>query len=394
MDSRERFLTALRNRIPDRVPVAPDVSNYIPARRTGLPFWDIYFFGRKPLWEAYLETADHYGFDPWIASLLGFWGEPANPRFEERVHYEFDAKEQAMIRVSVFRTPDGDLTRRDLCFSAEPPSPVEKPIKNLVADFAKFRHLAFGERRYDASRLAPMREACRKRNAAFGVSIGYPGFHSFFGCCQGGLEDLVETELEHPEILEEWAERNSADQIECAEFLLREGNLDYLMLGGSGTLTLASPELVMKYAIPTIRAITERAEKAGVPTLLHSCGRSRVLIDLLCDHTRLGCLNPLEVPPMGDVDLAEVKRSRGSRLALMGNLHTTDVMLKGTPGEVERAAVRAMRDAGERGGFILSTGDQCGRETPEENLFTIVEAARRYGTYDSSGRLPDLPDLP
>ena len=42
-------------------PAAPDMSNYIPAKRTGLPFWDIYFFGKIPLWRAYLEAADHFG---------------------------------------------------------------------------------------------------------------------------------------------------------------------------------------------------------------------------------------------------------------------------------------------------------------------------------------------
>ncbi|MCK5380366.1 MAG: cobalamin-binding protein [Candidatus Latescibacteria bacterium] len=65
----------------------------------------------------------------------------------------------------------------------------------------------------------------------------------------------------------------------------------------------------------------------------------------------------------------------------MGNLHTTDVMLLGTPEDVEKASRKAIDDAGEGGGFILSTGDQCGRDTPEENLFKMIEVARTYGKY-------------
>ena len=84
---------------------------------------------------------------------------------------------------------------------------------------------------------------------------------------------------------------------------------------------------------------------------------------------------------MGDCDLAEIKRLYGDRLALMGNLHTTDVMLRGTPEDVERAARQAIEDAAEGGGFILSTGDQCGRDTPDENIFRLIEAAKRYGRY-------------
>jgi hypothetical protein len=31
--------------------------------------------------------------------------------------------------------------------------------------------------------------------------------------------------------------------------------------------------------------------------------------------------------------------------------------------------------------YGLSTGDQCGRDTPEENIFKLVEVAKTYGKY-------------
>jgi len=115
-------------------------------------------------------------------------------------------------------------------------------------------------------------------------------------------------------------------------------------------------------------------------------------VDMLVEHTHVSCINPLEIAPMGDIELAEVKKARGKQIALMGNLHTTDVMLRGTPGDVEKACIRALRDAGQGGGFILSTGDQCPRDTPEENIFAMVEAVKKYGVYDPmTGCLPDLP---
>jgi len=57
-------------------------------------------------------------------------------------------------------------------------------------------------------------------------------------------------------------------------------------------------------------------------------------------------------------------------------------MLRGTPETVERAAKEAIDAAGEGGGFILSTGDQCGRDTPDENIFKLLEVAQTYGRYD------------
>jgi uroporphyrinogen decarboxylase len=84
---------------------------------------------------------------------------------------------------------------------------------------------------------------------------------------------------------------------------------------------------------------------------------------------------------MGDCDLAELKRLYGDRIVLKGNLSTTGVMLRGTPDDV-RASVRHCIDAAaEGGGYILSTGDQLSRNTPEANMQAMVETAREYGRY-------------
>jgi hypothetical protein len=66
MSSKERMLAAFRNQQPDMVPVAPDISNMIPARRTGKPFWDIYLHGDPPLWRAYVDAVRYFGFDGWF----------------------------------------------------------------------------------------------------------------------------------------------------------------------------------------------------------------------------------------------------------------------------------------------------------------------------------------
>ncbi len=84
---------------------------------------------------------------------------------------------------------------------------------------------------------------------------------------------------------------------------------------------------------------------------------------------------------MGDCDLADLKRRFGRRICLKGNLHTTEVMLRGTVAQVRECAKRAIDDAAEGGGFILSTGDQVPRDTPFENIEAMVEVARTYGRY-------------
>ena len=85
---------------------------------------------------------------------------------------------------------------------------------------------------------------------------------------------------------------------------------------------------------------------------------------------------------MGDCTLNEVKHEYGKCMALMGNLHATEVILRGIRNKVLEASRKAIEDAGDNRCLILlilSTGNQCGFDAPDENLFTVVEAAERYG---------------
>jgi hypothetical protein len=45
----------MRDEVPDCVPACPDISNMVPARLTGKPFWDIYVYQDPPLWKAHVE---------------------------------------------------------------------------------------------------------------------------------------------------------------------------------------------------------------------------------------------------------------------------------------------------------------------------------------------------
>ncbi|MBI3921374.1 MAG: hypothetical protein HY318_08165 [Armatimonadetes bacterium] len=156
---------------------------------------------------------------------------------------------------------------------------------------------------------------------------------------------------------------------------------DCLLIGISGHMICNPLEIFRRLSLPTLQAVTRICKEAGVPSQIHCCGPEHDLVRISAEESDLTNINPLEIPPMGDCNLAQIKKEFGSKLSLMGNLHTTDVMLTGTTEVVERAAKQAIGDAGEGGGFILSTGDQCGRDTPDENILKLIEVARSYGKY-------------
>jgi len=156
---------------------------------------------------------------------------------------------------------------------------------------------------------------------------------------------------------------------------------DFLLCGASGSLVFQTPKTFRELALPVLKRVTELAYDLGIPTHVHSCGPEKALVKMAAEETHLTVIDPLEVPPMGDCDLAELKRLYGDRIVLKGNLHTTSVMLRGTVDDVVRASRQAIDDAAAGGGFILSTGDQCGRDTPDENIRAMVQTARTYGRY-------------
>ena len=91
--------------------------------------------------------------------------------------------------------------------------------------------------------------------------------------------------------------------------------------------------------------------------------------------------NVLESLNKMGMNLKEAKKRYGHRMCLKGNINTTNFMLFATLEQIEEKCKQLIDDAGEGGGFILSTGDQCGRDTPDANLFKMVEVAKTYGKY-------------
>jgi uroporphyrinogen decarboxylase len=276
-------------------------------------------------------------------------------------------------------TSKGTLTEESTHPIDNPPTISKKMISHLPEQIESFKGLFPNPTGYKRERADFMRKEAGE-DAVFCLSVSYPGFHYFTDIFENGLEGATYAYMDHPELFEELRKVIHEDAIRKAEMIL-DYKPDILYMSASGTLTLSTPDWVREFSLPTVKAVTKMAKEAGVPTMLHSCGKSRFLVELYANETDLNCMNPLEESPMGDVDLKEVKEKFGSKLSLAGNIHTIKVMLLGTPSDVDKACRKAIEEAGANGGFLLMTGDQTGRDTPDENIFAFVEAAKRYGQY-------------
>lgn len=378
MTPRERMMTAMRGGIPDRVPSAPDISNMIPCRLTGKPFYEIYANDNPNLADAYLHALDVLPMDGWYTygGLRYHYPEA----IERKRDWISRGRESWRCRDTIC-TPAGNLSETTVFPAGNPPTTVEKMIKNLKEDFPKYRYLYQLPDRYDDTRFQEYKAKLGEKGVMC-IPINPPGLHLWSGAFDGSLEAATYAYYDMPEIFEELRELHERQALRQLEMALdRKVGVDSILTGGSGSITLQSPEIWRKLSLPTLKKITRMCREAGVISGIHSCGIERILIETCCRETDLDYVNPLEEAPMGDCVLKEIRDLTGGKLCLMGNLHTVNTMLNGSVELVRLRSLEAIRDAGQNGGFILSTADQCGRDTPLENIAEMNRTVREFGQY-------------
>lgn len=376
MNSRERLLTVLRGELPDCVPVAPDFSNMIPARRTGKPFWDLYLYNDPPIWEAYLECAKYFNID---SVMDGYFP----------LTFPDEVQDEGWERQIVQKTPERIVTqgsrvengRRewqpvvDVYYVADSPTTGIPPAKAGLPPVPEKWEPLEGVKPVD---LGP---SGLKRVKELMGDQGLVGVWVTSSCALGS-EQAIYDYYDNPDKHEMWAQqRVEAAERRFAKIMTLDVKPDFVCVGGSGSLIFQTPKIFRQLAFPAVKRAIDLATAAGLPTHVHSCGPEKALVKIFAEETTLTVIDPLEIPPMGNCDLAELKRLYGDKIVLKGNLHTTEVMWRGSVADVVRASQKAIDDGGAGGRFILSTGDQCGRDTPDENLFAMVETARTYGRY-------------
>jgi len=382
MTSRQRLLTTISGKLPDRVPVTPDTSNMIPARLTGLPFWDIYLYQKIPQWKTYIDCARHFGFDAFMDGYgwVNFSGLDFDPDEKEKIERgtAIILKNDERIVTQEYEIIKGKQKWSELVhiyYADNPP--------DMWVHYSKARVPAVPEKWEELEGVVkhpqgePLIKWMKDEMGEQGLVGVFCGFCSHF-CSEQDIYNFYD----NPGYFYKKAENQLDYAKKRFEVMMGlEHKPDFICLGSSGTLVFQTVETFRELSLPFVKELTALCKKHGIPSHIHSCGPEKELVKICAEETDLTIIDPLEVPPMGDCNLKEIKRLYGDKLVLKGNLHTTSVMLEGTAEKVREASRKAIEDAAEGGRFILSTGDQCGRDTPDENIYAMIEAVEEYGRF-------------
>ncbi|UCG01432.1 MAG: hypothetical protein JSW11_17655 [Candidatus Heimdallarchaeota archaeon] len=377
---RENIITALLNEEPDYVPCCPDISNMIPARLTGKPFWDIYFRNDPSLGLAQVFAVNQLEIDGFSDQGKLDPSPTYKEKFTERI-IEKNKEGKFIDTQTVFKAKQGDLIYKTRYYRNQPPILIEKPIKSLTEDLLKVEELfnPSDTQNFTAVYYNRIKEKMGDDGVVC-LSVPVPGLHWLHENLEGGFESAIQMYYEQPDVVREIC--NLFHEY-VLEYVIRglSFNIDAIQISASGLLHFQSPKIIRELSLRTMKEIALLAHQEGIPCHLHACGKELALIEIVAKETIITSVEPLEMPPMGDCHLASVKEEYGNRLGLKGNIHTIDIMLLGTPLNVETAVISCINDAAYNGGYILSTGDQCPAETPINNFKAMMKTTRTYGQY-------------
>ncbi|MEM2690440.1 MAG: uroporphyrinogen decarboxylase family protein [Nitrososphaerota archaeon] len=140
-----------------------------------------------------------------------------------------------------------------------------------------------------------------------------------------------------------------------------------------------NPKLFREYELPNLKEVVNIAKKHGVPVLKHSDGNLYPILDDIV-NAGISALHPIEPEVM---DLAQVKEQYGDKICLMGNVDCKYILPYGTEEDVRRDVRRCIDAAAKNGGFILTSSNSLHANVKVENIYIMVDEARKYGRYSA-----------
>lgn len=335
-----RYLALVRGRLPDRVPVSPFIMS-LAARYIGVDYGDYCRHG-EVMARAQIECVRRFGYDS--------------------VNVTADAVREAETVGLRVAWPENDVPAA----AGEPLIWSTDDLRRLVLPDP----LGANRMHEQIKAVTLMRRALEAEGQLCWGWVEAPFEES---AILRNLNYFMVDLVERPEL----AHQILRFSLELAiEFGLAQIEAGTPFLGiGDPICTLASAKHFEKFNLPYLTRLIAAFKRRGAVLLYHVCGNARHLLPLLAQ------LDVDVIQLDSKIDLAEARRILPERIAIMGNLDPTQVMLNGAPPEVLAAGRECIRKAGRAGQFILSAGCEVPRDTPYENLDALVQCAVEFGRY-------------
>jgi uroporphyrinogen decarboxylase len=231
-------------------------------------------------------------------------------------------------------------------------------------------------------RLETLRELVRRYKGRRAVCLQHRAAFMWSAYLMG-LDNLLASMVADRKLAELVMDKVLEANMKVAQNAIRAG-ADIVMLGDDFAHNhgpMMSPALFKELILPRLRKMIAMIHDEGAFCIKHTDGNIYTLLDMILDAGPDG-LHPIE--PVAGMELREVKRLAGHRVCLAGNIDCAHLLPHGSPEAVREAVRQAIADAGEGGGYMVSSSNSVHSSCKAQNLIAMVEAAKQYGSYGTT----------
>jgi len=363
MNSKQRFLAALRREVPDRLPVT--THHVMP-----------YFLEQAMGGISVQEFFDYFGFDPilWAAahradSSRGEYFDQNTKKHDTQELPLICSKnwiiEKEILAIQKYETVRFRCItpRKILSTVLQSDDKTTWVTERLIKEKSDIDIFAL----YAPIPLCDTNLVNREADS-FGdrglIRGTIPGFDIYGqpGCWQDaavlyGIEDLILATYDDPQWVHEFLsilkerKKRYIQSMEGALFDLVE------LGGGDASSTVISPGVFEKFVAPYDAELIDAAHSKGQRIVYHTCGGMMPILETIADM-KPDAMETFTPPSLGgDVDLAEAKLRIGHRVCLIGGFDQFLCFKDNTQEETRAAVRRCFNEAGQGGGYILASSD-------------------------------------
>jgi len=161
-----------------------------------------------------------------------------------------------------------------------------------------------------------------------------------------------------------------------------QGKVDFLWMGedlGTQIAPIISLDLFRKHIRPRHQKFIDLAKSFDLPVMIHTCGSSSWAYE---DFIEMG-INAVDTlqPEAVNMSPEYLKRTFGGRLAFHGCISTAGPVATGTVEDVIANVRETLEIMMPGGGYCCAPTHQFQDNSPTENVVAMYETARKYGRY-------------
>lgn len=193
------------------------------------------------------------------------------------------------------------------------------------------------------------------------------------------MMELVVRIAEEPEAIHTEQKQGVANMLEHCKKLVDAGVdvfincADYCFNHGP----FLSPAMFAEFVTPHLTDLQTRQRELGAYVIKHTDGNIMPILDQLASSAAHALHS---IDPMAGVDIAEVKRLVGDKIALCGNVNCA-LMQTGTRDEIVESARYCLTHAKSGGGYVFCTSNVPFKGLPLENYLLVLDVWKELRDY-------------